>query len=335
MRTDRWMTEDRLLLYDRYAAEMAHRISSRLPQGWGLDVIRASDPVEHQKRMFDRAKALVTTRYGSELPPSPRLRLIQIPAAGINGIDFAAVPLGCQVCNVFEHEGPIAEYVLLAMLEWQIGMTRLDANLRDGQWSGGGSSEGITHQELAGRSLGIIGAGHIARAVAQRAQAFGVHCRSITRNPESVADLGWPVQGMDKMMELLATSDFVLIAVPLSETTRGLIGEAELSQMKPSAVLINVARGKIVQEAPLYAALAERRIRGATLDVWYRYPKPGETEGSPSQFPFQNLDNVQMTPHASAWTDALFVRRWDKVADNLHRLANHQPLLNLISSNHE
>ena len=100
--------------------------------------------------------------------------------------------------------------------------------------------------------------------------------------------------------------------------------------MRPEAVLINVSRAAIVEEAGLYEALRARRIGGAILDVWYAYPTPDAPDAAPSRFPFQALDNVLMTPHASAWTREMVGRRWRFIAANLDRLARGEPVQNVV-----
>jgi phosphoglycerate dehydrogenase-like enzyme len=129
---------------------------------------------------------------------------------------------------------------------------------------------------------------------------------------------------------VLAAADFVLIACPLSEATRGMIGTAELARMKPGAVLINVARGAIVDEAALFEALRARRLGGAVLDTWYRYPSAAEPAARPAHLPFHELDNVVITPHCSGWTEGLMPRRFALIGDNLARLQSGRPLLNQV-----
>ena len=109
-----------------------------------------------------------------------------------------------------------------------------------------------------------------------------------------------------------------------------LIGRSEFAHMKPEAVLINVARGPIVDEDALYEALANRTIRGAVLDVWYRYPEPRDAALRPSRHPFHHLDNVVMTPHCSGWTEGLMERRFAVIIDNIQRLRDGRPLLNQV-----
>jgi phosphoglycerate dehydrogenase-like enzyme len=136
--------------------------------------------------------------------------------------------------------------------------------------------------------------------------------------------------GPGELDHLLEAADFVVVACPLSEATRGLIGKAELDRMKPGAVLINVARGPIVDEDALFAALRARRIGGAALDTWYRYPEGDDPALRPSRHPFHEQGNVVMTPHCSGWTEGLMARRFALICDNLERLQAGRPLLNQV-----
>jgi phosphoglycerate dehydrogenase-like enzyme len=117
----------------------------------------------------------------------------------------------------------------------------------------------------------------------------------------------------------------------LTAETRDMIDAAWFAAMKPSAVVINVGRGPIVEEAVLYTALAERRIRGATIDVWYKYPPASGDRVRASQFAFHELPNVAMTRHASAHTEETWERRFRAIAHNLEAFARGRPLANVIS----
>ena len=131
--------------------------------------------------------------------------------------------------------------------------------------------------------------------------------------------------------EVLWRSDYVVITLPLTAATRWLIGERELAVMKPTAVLVNVARGEIIDEDALYTALAERRIAAAALDVWYRYPSsPGPA--LPARRAFHELTNALMTPHVSGWADGMLEARAKLIAENIDRIARGEPAANLISS---
>jgi phosphoglycerate dehydrogenase-like enzyme len=176
----------------------------------------------------------------------------------------------------------------------------------------------------------LIGFGHIGREIAVRAQAFGMEIRVLSAHPPARKPQGiksW--SGSGGLRALLQDSDFVVLACPLNEATRGLIGVEELKRMKRDACLINIARGPIVDESALYHALKRRQIRAAAIDVWYRYPKERERQ-MPSKFPFHELQNVIMTPHASGWTNQTFGQRFRLIAENIDRLASGRTLLNVV-----
>jgi phosphoglycerate dehydrogenase-like enzyme len=308
------------------AAILRHRF------GAAADVLevdhRAAD--ERAIAAFTQAEILVSVDFDASLPPMPKLRLVHLPAAGLDTVDLAAVPQGCRVCNVFEHEIGVSEYVMAAMLYFTIGLVSKSERFRSGSWTDSPRVGAPFRPELAGSTLGLIGYGHIGRAVARRAKAFGLRVMAIVRTRRDLDPLpdwfGEPAE----LPAVLEAADFVVIACPLNDATRGLIGRAEFAHMKPEAVLINVARGPIVDEDALYEALANRAIRGAVLDVWYRYPEPGDAAVRPSRHPFHHLDNVVMTPHCSGWTEGLMERRFAVIIDNIQRLRDGRALLNQV-----
>jgi len=271
--------------------------------------------------------AVISLKFGAAEARSYAPRLLQLPGAGADAVDFASVPPQCTVCNVFEHEVPIAEYGMAAILAHAIGYLPM---VRD--FSGPAFAQQYAarrpHAEVRGKTLGLVGFGHIGRELARRARAFGMQVQAVTRSGHAAdADRSYTPE---HLCDMLRTADFVFIACPLTEETRHLIGAAELAVMKPTAVIINVSRGPILEEEALYRALAERRIGGATLDVWYQYPTPTVPGATPSRFPFEQLPNVHCTPHSSGWTEEMFDRRFALIADNLTRLREGRPLLNVI-----
>lgn len=275
------------------------------------------------------AEAVVSMSWSAAAPPAPRLRLLQLPGAGLDAIDFAAVPRQAAVCNVYEHEIGIAEHCVLVILECLIGLRGQDARLRRGDWSDGLHGGGGLHGELFGKTVGFVGYGRIGRETAKRLRPFGVRLIACTRSPHKTDDNLDAIAGMDRLSWLLGEADFVVLACPLDDTTRGLIDAKALAQMKRDAVLINVARGAVVDEDALYEALRSGRIGGAAIDVWWRYPK-GDGPTFPSRHPFHELSNVILTPHTSGWSAGLHERRWRVIAQNLDRLARGEPLLNLV-----
>ena len=260
---------------------------------------------------------------------APRFRMLHVPGAGLDGIDFDSIAPKTVVCNVFEHEIPIAEYVLSAMLEWEIRASVMRRDFRADNWPEMYRNR-VPHGEICGKTLGLIGFGRIGRAIAERARAFGMRIVALDR--ATAADDGTADQILrpDDLPALLSQADYTVIACPLSPETQGMIGQAQLAAMDPDAVLINVSRAEIVEEAALYDALAGRRIGGAILDVWYRYPVGSDDHVAPCNFPFHDLSNAVCTPHSSAWTGNLPKRRYSKIAGNIERLRRGEPLTNVV-----
>ena len=277
---------------------------------------------------------LVTLVFSPEMgAAAKRLKLVQVPGAGLDRIDRSALPAGAALANVYGHEVGIAEYVVGAMLALTRNFCRIDSSLRRGVWEsqwGVGSSPPAPWPELAGKTLGILGYGRIGQALARRARAFDMDVcairRDVTRSSlDGLSFLGGPAD----LEEVLRRSDYLAVTLSLNDETRGLLGERELGLVKPTAVLVNVARAEILDEDALYRALAERRLAGAALDVWYRYPKEaGPTP--PACRPFHELANVLMTPHVSGWTEGMLEARAKLIAENIQRTARGEPPLNLI-----
>jgi phosphoglycerate dehydrogenase-like enzyme len=300
--------------------------------GPAVDIVEADHRALDDRtiRALAEAEVLVSVDFDASLPPTPQLRLVHVPAAGLDALELTAVPDGCRVCNVFEHEIGISEYVMAAMLHDVVDLAGKSARFKAGSWAESPRVLAPFRPELAGRTIGSIGYGHIGRAIAQRAKAFGMRVMAIARTRR---DLDPPPDWLGEATQLptlLEASDFVVVACPLNEATRGMIGQAELAHMKPDAVLINVARGPIVDEDALYRALSARTIRGAVLDTWYHYPGPGDPGVRPSRHPFHELDNVVMTPHCSGWTEGLMERRFAVIAENIERLRDGRALLNQV-----
>jgi phosphoglycerate dehydrogenase-like enzyme len=277
---------------------------------------------------------LVTLAFNREMAAAAKkLKLVQVPGAGLDRIDCSALPAGASLANVYGHEVGIAEYVIGAMLALTRSFCRIDAALRRGAWEsqwGVGGSPPPPWPELAGKTLGILGYGRIGQALARRARAFDMDVCAIRRDVKrSEADGLSLLGGPDALDEVLRRADYLAVTLSLNDTTRGLIGERELSLMKPTAALVNVSRAEILDEDALYRVLLERRIAGDALDVWYRYPKEaGPT--LPARRPFHELDNVLMTPHVSGWTEGMLEARAKLIAENIQRTARGEPPLNLI-----
>jgi len=137
---------------------------------------------------------------------------------------------------------------------------------------------------------------------------------------------------LDALPAFMGSSDHVVVTLPLTAQTDGLVNAQAIAAMRSDAVLINVGRGPVVNEQALYEALAGRKLGGAVLDTWYQYPTPDTPERMPSRFDFAALDNVLMTPHMSGWTAGTVRRRQETMADNIARLVAGQPLVNVLKA---
>ena len=314
-----------------FAGTLVEGVRARL--GIPCDVVVA-DEAAIVPRLAD-ADVLVSLAFTREMGAAARrLKLVQVPGAGLDRIDRSALPPGSALANVYGHETGMAEYVLGAMLALTRDFARLDKALRRGDWESQwavGKPAPVPWPELAGKTLGILGYGHIGQAVARRARAFDMEICAIRRDVgRSTADGLVLLAGLDRLDEVLRRSDYLVITLPATPATRGLIGERELRTMKRTAMLVNVARAEIVDERALFRALADRTIAAAAIDVWYRYPT---TSGAtlPAREPFHELPNVLMTPHLSGWTEGMLDARATLIAENIARVTRGEPPLNLIA----
>jgi phosphoglycerate dehydrogenase-like enzyme len=286
--------------------------------------------------LMPRVDVVVTLAFTEAMgAASERLKLVQVPGAGLDRIARSAIPPGAALANAYGHETGIAEFVLGAMLAMSRGVGRLDAALRRGIWESQwrpGIPPPPVWPELAGRTLGIAGYGRIGSALAKRGRAFEMTVCAIRRSGarSDTGDLD-ALGGPEMLPELLQRADYLVLTLPLTPETRGLVSKYELGMMKPTAFLVNVSRAGVVDEEALYTALRDRRIAGAALDVWYRYPT-GPDPTLPANFPFHELPNVLMTPHVSGWTDGMLDARARVIAENIQRVTTGRTPLNLVSA---
>ena len=296
----------------------AARLASLL--GAGYDV-QGCDAPEAE------ADVLVTTHLAAEEAAQTRARLVQVPGAGIDGVAWPSLPPGCLGANVYCHEIPIAEYVLHAALGHALREHAPTALTQD-TWPRA-YLERPLRGEIYGKRMTIVGTGHIGQEIARRARAFGVVTTGINRSGRAAPGFD-ETHSVDQLDQALPATDILVLCCPLDDTTRGLIDRPRLTLLPAACLLINVARGEVVDEASLYQALQDRTIAAAVLDVWYRYPASESQPLAPSRYPFASLNNVQMTPHVSGWSRGLIERRYQGIAENIRRLAAGVPLENQV-----
>jgi phosphoglycerate dehydrogenase-like enzyme len=292
----------------------------------GID-IRVHRNIQDAEADLPVADILLT--YGEDLTPEiidkcTNLKYIPVISAGLERMPLKAIAKrNILVTNARGiHKGPMAEYTLGLILMFSRRFAQLYKNQLEHKWD-----RSIRIDELEGKTLGVIGAGSIGTEIAKRAKAFGMKTIGVARTQRSVErgsevfDEMFDRSGMD---ELLQRSDFVVVITPLTPETKGLIGAREIGLMKQTAVLINIARGPVVDEAALLKALQERTIAGAGLDVF-------NVEPLPADHPFWSLDNCIITPHLSSRSPKYMERAQEIFQHNLRVYVTGQgEMINVI-----
>jgi phosphoglycerate dehydrogenase-like enzyme len=249
------------------------------------------------------------------LAAGPGLRWAHTTAAGVSSFMYREMVESSVILtnSAGIHAEPMSESVLGMMLYFARGLDYATDAQQRGQWDQEPFIRGDSAvREIAGATVAIVGMGGIGRAVARRALGLGMRVIGVT-SKSSEAD----------RRAALRSCDYLVVAVPDTPRTRGLIGERELEQLNPSAVLINVSRGSVVDEDALIRALSSNRLRGAGLDVF-------RTEPLPSESPLWGLPNVLITPHVSAVTRRFWERQLELILDNIARYLAGQSLRNVV-----
>lgn len=303
-------------------------------------IIPKTESEEEQIRLVRDVEVILCVRLSAKVAQAAkRLRLIQKTGAGVDAIPFNVLREDVLVANTSgANPVPLAEGAVALVLALAKRIVQRHNGFPP---SGKETRERVRGVELRGKKVGIIGLGHIGVEVARLLKAFEMRILALKRNPSGALktqlDLDF-LGGPDNLDYLLRESDFVVVTVPLTPQTRGMIGERELRLMKPTAYLVNVARAAIIQEEPLYRALKEGWIAGAALDVWWPahwWDPAWYTNGAPvpSKYPIWRLPNVIATPHNIGSTDTPSDASLCIIAENIRRIAEGKPPINQVDKN--
>jgi phosphoglycerate dehydrogenase-like enzyme len=259
---------------------------------------------------------------------APKLQWLQFPGAGVDSLaktgmlDADSGVIVTTAAGI--HAETISEYVFGSMLMFNWNWPQMMRLQDEHVWARSATWYHLGGRELAGQTLGIIGLGHIGRRIAQLGHAFGMRVlgvrRSINASGEQLQDVDQYFQS-EQLHEFLPQCDYIVISVPLTQETEKLIGKAELRIMRRNAYLVNIARGRVVDEQALIQALHDGWIAGAGLDVT-------EVEPLPSDSPLYSMPNVILTPHISGNSVHYDARLAALFADNLRRYRSGQQLQN-------
>lgn len=276
-----------------------------------------------------RNEVEILLTYGEDLTAEdiekfPRLKWIQVLSAGVERLPFQALETrNIWVTNARGiHRVPMSEYTLGLMLHHVRRFDTFFANQQKAVWD-----RSPRVDELAGKTVGILGAGAIGSEIARKAKIFDMKVIGLSRTGESQAYYD-QLFGRDQLEIFLNQSDFVIVILPLTPETKGFLGERELKMMKKGSVLINIARGAVIEEEALIKALNEEWIAAAYLDVFIEEPLP-ETH------PFWKLKNCWITPHVSGRSPHYMSRALEIFIRNLHLFqeGNHREMENIIDLN--
>ena len=315
--------------------EMYHKITGVSPQ---IKLTNVSDLVtaeqkgdsSHEKEL-DALLAETEVYYGFRLPPNivgraPKLKWLQVTSAGVdrllNDEIWQSSVIITNVSGI--HAVPISEIVLEMMLMFVKRAPFCFELKQKRQW------QQYTPSILYSKTVGIIGLGNIGREVARLAKAFNMKVIATRRSTKQVTkaknvDILIP---MDQLSQLLANSDFVVISAPLTSQTHELIGESELHTMKPTAYIINIARGRIIDEEVLIRALIENWIAGAGLDVFENEPLPDDSK-------LWDLPNIIYSPHIAGGQEQYFQLSTEIFCENMIRYLSGQKLINIVNRKNE
>lgn len=308
---------EQIVFLDR-ASVRARLRAPAFPHAWVDFPVTAPEEIEARLREATIAVTNKVRLEGDLLSRLPKLRMIACAATGTDHVDLAYCRAhGVAVANIQGYAvGAVPEHVMMLVLALRRRLLEYRADIAAGRWESSPFFCFFDHpiRDLRGSTLGLIGRGALGQAVAGLATAFGMRVmwaerKSATRVREGYVGFG----------EVLAKSDVVSLHCPLTEETRGLVGEAELRAMKRDAVLINTARGGLVDEAALARALREGWIAGAGFDVLSKEPPP---QGHPLLE--IELPNFILTPHVAWASEQAMQTLADQLIDNLEAFVRHE-----------
>jgi D-2-hydroxyacid dehydrogenase (NADP+) len=291
-----------------------------------VKVLQSSDEKELMG-LVETADILFAGAFSLEIfLKAKNLKWIQTVGAGVNRLLFPeVVKSNVIITNAGGvHPIPISEHAIGLMLSLCRKLHFFIRNQMERKWERYGADLMEQIEELSGKTVGVVGLGRIGSEVARKTKCLGMKVIATKRNP-TISKPAYvdKLVNSENLKELLAESDFVVLTLPLTKETEGMIGEAQLKSMKRTSYLINVARGKIVQEDKLIQALKEGWIAGAGLDTF-------ETEPLPQNSELWTMKNVIITPHVAGLTPHYFERLTNILCENLNRFINNKPLINVV-----
>lgn len=282
-----------------------------------------------ESAVLEEAEVALGTNRGYELlrhllPGARRLRWLHLASAGVN------LALDSELANRRDlvitnsrgaYDGPVSEFALALMVAAAKRLPDLRRAQRQSRWD-----RAPVSSDLSGSTLVVLGLGSIGRRLALISAAMGIRVIGVRRNPDSEKPAAVSaVVGPEELIEVVADADFLAVTAPLTAKTRGLVSREVLARMKPTAWIVNVARGELIDEAALAEALEAGRLGGAAIDTWWNEPLSSESK-------WWHFPNVIATPHAASSSPRVQQRTLDLFLENLRRWKGGLPLLNIVDT---
>lgn len=284
------------------------------------------------RSLIKDADVIVAARLSKEEIESSNLKLIIVPMAGVNALDWEAIrKRRIMVSNCHANASVVAERALALALALLGRIVEFDHDLRYGVWHGYsvGSPEEDHWHSLRNRTVCIVGMGHIGEELSKLLQPFNCEIIGVKRfapkeHSKITSDLDWAIQ----------VSDVIFLTLPLTKETKNLFDAQRLRRMK-GKYLINVSRGEIIDEKAFFEAIRDRILAGAAIDTWYAYPKNADEVTLPSRYPFNTLENVVLSPHVGGYTEQGSIGLMNETFNILEKFLKTGEIINLVDPEQE
>jgi len=295
------------------------RLRQEFPQ---LNVVQLPNYDLLTEEIVDAEIAISWSLHGEQIAAAKKLRWIHSTAAAVHQMMTPELLASAiVVTNARDVHGPVvAEHAMALVFALAKRLPQAAKYQQQKHWAQRDLWEAQAHpREMAGATMTIVGLGGIGRPLAKLAKAVGMRVIAVRERPELGAESADAVYGFERIEPALAEADFVVLAAPVTPRTHHLMNAARLGQLKPSAYLINVSRGVLIDETALVAALQAGNFAGAALDVTSEEPLPQSS-------PLWTMENVFITPHIAGLTDRMWERHYEQFTENLRRYLEGRPL---------
>lgn len=279
------------------------------------DFVNVTD-ADRRRDELKTADAVVCGRLTEdELRNSPDIKAVFVPFTGLNNFPLQIIKeMGIPISNTHANAKYVAEHAVMLAMALLGNAVDYHNRLTQGYWSRNEGEENMW-ETLQGKTIGILGLGNIGKNIARLLRSFSCRIIGFKKDPEGFEDENIDEATSDLLYTVIK-SDILFTALPLTPETKGLINAEILAEMK-GKYIINVGRGETISEVALYNALKDGILKGAALDVWYKYPRLDPEPVFPANLPFWELPNVLLSPHKSSQTEAARIEMTDDTAENI------------------